>query len=79
MKVHCPTHMVMLVSERMLAFKHVCAHALDLAIALLLGVALAPMCVLLVVFAVDLALLLMHFPAMVADMILHVVMQRRGS
>ena len=77
MGVHCLTHMIMLVSERMLAFKHFGAH--DLAIALPLGVALALMCVLLVVFAVDLALVLMHLPAMLVDMILHVVMQRRGS
>ena len=74
MGVHCLTHMIMLVSERMLIFKHFGAH--DLAIALSLGVALAPMYA---VFAVDLALVLMHLPAMVVDMILHVVMQRRGS
>ena len=77
MRVRCLTHMIMFVFERMLTFKHFGAH--DLAIAPPLGVALDPMCVLLVVFAVDLALLLMHFPAMIADMILHVVMQRRGS
>ena len=77
MRVHCLTHRIMLVFERMLTFKHFGAH--DLAIAPPLGVARAPMCVLLVVFAVDLALVLMHFPAMVVDMILHVVMQRRGN
>ena len=77
MGVRCLTHMIMLVSERMLTFKHFIAH--DLAIALPLGVALAPMCVLLAVFAVDLALVLMHLPAMVVDMILHVVMRCWGS
>ena len=77
MGVRCLTRMIMLVSERMLAFKHFGAQ--DLPVALALGVALAPMCVLLVVLAVDLAPVLMHLPAMVVDMILHVVMQRRGS
>ena len=77
MGVRCLSRMIMLVTERMLAFKHFGAH--DLAVALALGVALAPMCVLLVVFVVDLALVLMHLPAMVVDMILHMVMQRRGS
>ena len=77
MRVRCLTHRIMFVFERMLTFKRFGAH--DLAIAPPLGVALAPMCVLLIVFAVDLALLLMHFPAMVVDMILHVVMQLRGS
>ena len=71
------THMIMLVSERMLAFKYLCAH--DLAIALPSGVELAPMCVVLVVFAVDFTLVLMHLPAMVIDMILHVAMQHQGS
>lgn len=79
MEVHYPTHMVMLVSERMLAFKRVCAHAFDLAIALPLGGALAPRGVLLVMVALDFALMLMHLPAMIADMILHAVMQRRGQ
>ena len=79
MEVHCLTHMVMLVSERMLAFKHVCAHALDLAIALPLGGALAPRYVLLVMVAFDFALVLMHLPAIITDTILHAVIQYRGQ
>ena len=79
MEVHCPTQMVMLVSERMLAFKHVCAHALDLAIALPLGGALAPRYVLLVMVVLDFAVVLMHFPVTITDMILHAIMQRRGQ
>ena len=79
MEVHGLTHMITLVSERVLAFKHFCAHALDLAIALLLRYTFAPMCMLLIVFALDFAQVLMHLPAMITDMILHAVMQRRES
>ena len=79
MEVCCPTHMIMLVSEGMLAFKHFCNHALDLAITFLLDDTLAPMCVMIVVFVVDFVLVLMHLPAMIIDMILDAVMQRRGS
>ena len=46
--------------------------------ALVLGDALAPMCVLPVALAVGSALVLMYYPAMVIDMIWHVVIQCRG-